>query len=71
MTDLNSRIRADSPLFLIYASSINSHGQMRARRRKVKLGPEQRRIAAMYAGNAPLERELAPTRLVVEVKKLC
>jgi len=44
----------------------------RRRGRKARLTPEQRRIAALEAKNARLERELARTRLVVEVqKKLC
>lgn len=44
----------------------------RRRGRKAKLTPEQRRIAALEARNARLERELAQTRLIVDVqKKLC
>jgi len=44
----------------------------RRRGRKAKMTPEARRIAALEAKNARLERELAQARLIVEVqKKLC
>lgn len=44
----------------------------RRRGRRAKLTPEQRRIAALEAKNARLERELVQTRLIVDVqKKLC
>jgi transposase len=44
----------------------------RRRGRKARLTPEQRRIGALEAKNARLERELAQTRLIVDVqKKLC
>jgi len=44
----------------------------RRRGRKVKLSPEQRRIAALEAGNARLERELEQARTIIGVqKKLC
>jgi transposase-like protein len=47
-------------------------GLGRRRGRKARLTPEQRRIAALEAKNARLERELARTRLIVDVqKKLC
>lgn len=44
----------------------------RRRGRKAKMTPEARRVAALQAKNARLERELAQARLIVEVqKKLC
>jgi transposase len=44
----------------------------RRRGRKAKLTPEQRRIAALEAGNARLERELEQARTIIGVqKKLC
>jgi transposase-like protein len=44
----------------------------RRRGRKAKLSPEQRRIAALQAQSARLERELAQARMIIEVqKKLC
>ena len=44
----------------------------RRRGRKAKLSPEQRRIAALEARNARLERELEQARAIIGVqKKLC
>ena len=44
----------------------------RRRGRKARMTPEGRRVAALEAKNARLERELAQARLIVEVqKKLC
>jgi transposase-like protein len=44
----------------------------RRRGRKARTTPEQRRVAALEAKNARLERELEQARLIVEVqKKLC
>ena len=44
----------------------------RRRGRKAKLSPEQRRIVALEAGNARLERELEQARTIIGVqKKLC
>ena len=44
----------------------------RRRGRKAKMTPEARRVVALEARNARLERELAQARLIVEVqKKLC
>jgi hypothetical protein len=41
----------------------------RRRGRKAKLTPEQRRIAALEAGNARLERELEQARTIIGVQK--
>jgi len=44
----------------------------RRRGRKARMTPEARRVAALEAKNARLERELEQARLIVEVqKKLC
>ncbi len=44
----------------------------RRRGRKVRTTPEQKRVAALEARNARLERELEQARLIIEVqKKLC
>ena len=44
----------------------------RARGRKAKFTPEQKRVAALEAKNARLQRELEQARLIIEVqKKLC
>ena len=44
----------------------------RRRGRKAKLSAEQKRVAALEARNARLERELSQARLIIDVqKKLC
>ena len=44
----------------------------RRRGRKARSSPEQKRVAALQARNARLERELEQARLIIEVqKKLC
>jgi len=44
----------------------------RRRGRKARSSPEQKRVAALEARNARLERELEQARLIIEVqKKLC
>ena len=44
----------------------------RRRGRKARSTPEQKRVAALEARNARLERELEQARLIIEVqKKLC
>jgi transposase len=44
----------------------------RRRGRKAKLTAEQKRVAALEASNARLERELSQARLIIDVqKKLC
>lgn len=44
----------------------------RARGRKTKFTPEQKRVVALEAKNARLQRELEQARLIIEVqKKLC
>jgi transposase-like protein len=44
----------------------------RRRGRKAKLSAEQKRVAALEAHNARLERELSQARLIIDVqKKLC